>query len=281
MNIMESQSQSSHPIEEDEEDESSVSTTATEDLPKSKKKKKSSSSKNSNKDHLTSAEREMYNSHAFQIRQNALQLLNHAEVSSPSTKYYKSYHNDVHHDATAAIQPQPSSVNNSYNNNNYTTTNNNNNDSEEDTSYGELNVSQVVTMAFGCIAHCLTESYRAASNYYSTTSAAASTQSNVSFNDYRYETVDGEVDRMTTASATGHIGELSRGGNVTTNNNNNNNTVSYQGYNGYQQTMERGANQSSGRMSTESNSSSIENNRNKVQGEYATVALPPTYQGGK
>eukprot|EP00956_Cyclotella_meneghiniana_P004072 scaffold4918_cov46-Cyclotella_meneghiniana.AAC.7 len=267
-------SQSSHPIE----DESSVSTTATEDPPKSKKKKKI---KISNKDHLTSAEREMYNSHAFQIRQNALQLLNHAEVSSPSTKYYKSYHNDTA--AASIIQPPPPlSMNNSYNNN--YTTNNNYNDNREETSYGELNVSQVVSMAFGCIAHCLTESYRAASNYYSTTAAAsaASTQSNVSFNHYRYETVDGEGNAMTDSTATGHIGELSRGGNVTTNNNNNNNTVSYQGYNGYQQTMERGgANQSSGQMSTESNSS-IENNRNKVvQGEYATVSLPSTYQGGK
>ena len=49
---------------------------------------------------------------------------------------------------------------------------------------GDLSVSQVGFMAFGCIANCLKESYLAASNYYSTTKQPA-----MSYNVQRYETV--------------------------------------------------------------------------------------------
>lgn len=317
---MASPSQSPHLVEDG--DESSVSTTATDHdnnttsvqstpslPPKSKKKKnrstKSSSStvKNNDNSHLTTAEQELYNSHARQIRQNAMQLLNNAEASPSSNRYYRSYHNDHH---GSAIQPSTVlPVNNSNNMTDSGYSHHPRGVEAPSSSSGDLSVSQVASMAFGCIAHCLTESYRAASNYYSTT-----TQPPMSYNDYRYETVgisggesgNGVAAVVTNSAANSHIGELSRGGSA---NAGNRHTVSYQDYNGYQQTMERDGetaaktaiinkddgdtisnnnnNQSSGQKSTEQRGMGSNDNdgRVKVKGEYATVSLPSTYQGGK
>lgn len=118
-------------------------------------------------------------------------------------------------------------------------------------SYGvgdSLSMTQVASMAFNCIAHCLTEGYRAASNYYSETTEGAGTGYN-----HNYAKVGGESN---------HHGEISTG---------------YQ--DGYQQhqRMDRGlnstvSNQSSGQGSTEQTL--------HVKGEYATVSMPSTYQGG-
>ena len=320
---MASPSQSSHHVEDG--DESSVSTTATDHdnkdtttsvqsapslPPKSKKKKKNRSTKSSSStiksndnSHLTTAEQELYNSHARQIRQNAMQLLNNAEASPSSNRYYRSYHNDHHGSAI-----QPSTVFPMNNSTNMTEAHHPRGvETLPSSSSGDLSVSQIASMAFGCIAHCLTESYRAASNYYSTT-----TQPPMSYNDYRYETVgisggesgNGVAAVVTNSAANSHIGELSRGGSA---NAGNRHAVSYQDYNGYQQTMERDGgtavatntaiinkdnddtslnnnnNQSSGQKSTEQRGMGSNDNdgRVKVKGEYATVSLPSTYQGGK
>ena len=318
---MASPSQSSHHVEDG--DESSVSTTATDHdnkdtttsvpstpslPPKAKKKKnrspKSSSStvKNNDNSHLTTAEQELYNSHARQIRQNAMQLLNNAEASPSSNRYYRSYHNDHH---GSAIQPSTVLPVNNSNMTDGSGYSHYPRGVEASPSSGDLSVSQVASMAFGCIAHCLTESYRAASNYYS-----ATTQPPMSYNDYRYETVgisggesgNGAAAVVTNSAANSHIGELSRGGSAGAGNRH---AVSYQDYNGYQQTMERDGdtaaktaiinkddgdtisnnnnNQSSGQKSTEQRGMGSNDNdgRVKVKGEYATVSLPSTYQGGK
>ena len=226
-----------------DEDESSVSTAATDTpsvqstptpkSPKQKKRHKKSSSKKSKKSPgLTEAEQDLYNAHADQIRLNAMQLLN-TEVS-PTSNRYRSYHD------------QPPTVSNS--SDHASATGNNlppwsSNNANAQSSYGvgdALSVSQVASMAFSCIAHCLTEGYRAASNYYSETQAGEDYNHN-------YAKVGGE----------NHVGEIPHG---------------YQ--DGYQQQMDRGlnSNQSSGQGSTEQ--------KLHVKGEYATVSMPSTYQGG-
>jgi hypothetical protein len=237
--------------QQDTSDESSVSTTATDTptvqstpAPKKKKHKKSSKKSKTKSPGLTEAEQDLYNSHADQIRQNAMQLLN-AEVS-PTSNRYRSYHdstpaatNFASSDASGRGSLPPWSGTQS--------------------SYGvddALSVSQVASMAFNCIAQCLTEGYRAASNYYSETSGGSG-----GGYDHNYAKVDNN-----------NVGEIpgGRGQNG-----------GYQ--DGYQQKMDRGlsapavVNQSSGQGSTEQ-VNQPQAGEVKVKGEFATVSY--TYQGG-
>jgi hypothetical protein len=243
---------------QDTSDESSVSTTATDtstvksapsSFPKSKKKKHKKSSKKSKTKSpgLTEAEQDLYNTHADQIRQNALQLLS-AEVS-PTSNRYRSYH-----DSTPAATTNFASSDNASGIGSlppWTAT---------QSSYGvndTLSVSQVASMAFNCIAQCLTEGYRAASNYYSETSGGSSGGGGY---DHNYAKVDSNV------------GEMPGGRNG-----------SYQDT-GYQQKMDRGlssapaaVNQSSGQGSTERMNLPQAGEVN-VKGEFATVSY--SYQRG-
>lgn len=105
-------------------------------------------------------------------------------------------------------------------------------------------------MAFNCIAHCVTEGYRAAANYYSTYEQGGKF-------DHNYEQVGRREDVDSASSSVG----------------------GYQNSSGYQnQQMERGPlfvsseNQSSGQVTEQSNF--------QVKGEYANVPMPSTYQGG-
>jgi hypothetical protein len=233
----------SQQLKDGNDEDSSVSTT-NKDTPsvqltpapksKSKKSKKSSTKKQTRSPGLTEAEQDLYNTHAEQIRQNAMQLLN-TEVS-PTSNRYRSYHdsapaasNFISSDSVTGNLP-------SWNTNN------------TQSFYGvgdALSVSQVASMAFNCIAHCLTEGYRAASNYYS--------ESQGEGYDHNYAKVGGDE---------GNIGEIRDGTSA------------------YQQQMDRGlnTNQSSGQGSTK------QMNRQqaeiRVKGEYATVSMPSTYQGG-
>lgn len=188
-----------------------------------------------------------------------MQLLN-AGVS-PSTNRYKSYH-----DSTPVSTNFVSSDSN---------TNSNSigslppwNSTSAQSSYGvgdNLSVSQVASMAFNCIAQCLTEGYRAASNYYTeSTQQQGGGVGIIGGYNHNYSKVE--------SSTVGEIGN--RGG-------------GYQdvGYQQQQQQMDRGLsctlNQASGQGSTE-----VEVNPHtqvgevKVKGEYATVSMPSTYQGG-
>lgn len=225
-------------------DESSVSTTRSvkstpASSPKKSRKhcseKKKKNAQKSAAAGLSAAEQELYNTHADAIRANAKQLLN-TEIS-PSTNRYRSYHDSpatfISSDSTS-LPPWTSSSN-------------------AQSSYGVgdvLSISQVASMAFNCIAHCVTEGYRAVANYYSTYEQGGKF-------DHNYEQVGRREDVDSASSSVG----------------------GYQNSSGYQnQQMERGPlfvsseNQSSGRDTEQSNF--------QVKGEYAHVPMPSTYQGG-
>jgi hypothetical protein len=282
---------------------------------KSKRSKKpnnsiSSTQKNSSP---TKAKWEMMNDD--QIRKNALNLLQASPCRSGNSSgngnaavQYQSYQDTPPAGARSASSSNPPWAqhdNNSYNNNN----NNSSISSIGGTPYdsGEvlMSVSQVASMAFGCMAHCLTEGYRAASNYYS---GYQQNQSEGGGNaTYNYQHVS--------SSPYNDIGGGSGG---MSNNNSNANNNSYSGgyqtpVGGYQsqrrEVMDRGvpqspatANKSSGHGTEQTVQQSAEEASLKqgtaskakgpsfqqsapvileARGEYATVSLPSTYQGRK
>ena len=232
------------------EDESSVSTNIsdTSPTPSSRGSKKSRKHEIKGKSRkktaaLTTAEQELYATHAHEIRQNAKQLLN-TEIS-PSTNRYRSYH-----DSPATFVSSDSSVRQPW------TAGHSSQDS-----YGvrdALSVSQVASMAFNCISHCFTEGYRAASNYYST---------------YEQEGKFGH-----------NYHQVGRGEDIDNNAPNSDGVEGVNSLHGYQhQHMERDLPPVSlGKQTSGKGVESLNHPQSdvRVKGEYATVSLPSTYQGG-
>ncbi|KAL7481670.1 hypothetical protein ACHAW6_010668 [Cyclotella cf. meneghiniana] len=117
-------------------------------------------------------------------------------------------------------------------------------------SYGvgdALSVSQVASMAFNCISHCFTEGYRAASNYYSTYEQEGKAAHNY------HQIGRGEDNNSPSSNGVGGVDPL----------------CGYQ-----QQHMERDLPRAS------SGKGNHQQSDVRVKGEYATVSLPSTYQGG-
>ncbi|KAL3782766.1 hypothetical protein HJC23_003087 [Cyclotella cryptica] len=191
---------------------------------------------------LTPAEQELYATHAHEIRRNAKQILN--TNISPSTNRYRSYH-----DSPATFVSSDSSVRHP------STT-----DTYSQQSYGvgdALSVSQVASMAFNCISHCLTEGYRAASNYYSTYEQEGK------FN-HNYQQVGRREDED--SNSTNFGGD--RG---------------HDSLSGYQnQHMDRDLPPLSAGKASEKDIGQCDAPQSDIplKGEYATVPLPSTYQGG-
>ena len=143
---------------------------------------------------------------------------------------------------------------------------------------GGLTASDVAGMAFGCLAECLTETYRAASSYY------GGQQSQ-----YQYPSVSGarpsDYQRVSGYSNAERNGPDDSGGGY--------HGDSKGGYGGYQakfsdnpaakEVMDRGiprqqnASQSSGQETDQRTAGQ----RAEPQEEWATVQVPSTYQGGK
>jgi len=229
-----------HSSDDESSSTHSTVTDTAQSSPKSKRDDGSRSTKKSKQSPgVTDTERDIYRTHADQIRQNAIQLLN-TEVS-PTSNRYRSYHEGPTAASAlasddmdgASLPPWTNTTQSSYEVDNV------------------LSVSQVASMAFNCITHCLTEGYRAASNYYSIYEQSGAADGG---RDHNYSMVGGE---------SGNIDGRSF-------------KSSYQ--DGYQQQMDRGYsnNQSSGQGSTEQAGL----DQTQLQGEYTTVSMPSTYQGG-
>lgn len=137
-----------------------------------------------------------------------------------------------------------------------------------------LSMTDVATMAFSCVAHCITESVRAASNYYD---AYQHQETGLNNNTHNYEQVSGY-----------------HNDNVYNNNPNTPQHANYanNGYSdGYQtksftdkpssqnrEVMERGGSSTNNEQAA--SQSSGEQTTQKVE-EWATVHVPSTYQGGR
>ena len=138
-----------------------------------------------------------------------------------------------------------------------------------------LSMTDVATMAFSCVAHCITESVRAASNYYD---AYQHQETGLNNNTHNYEQVSGY-----------HNDNISY--------NNNPNTPQHANYanNGYsdgyqtksftdkpssqnREVMERGGSSTNNEQAA--SQSSGEQTTQKAE-EWATVHVPSTYQGGR
>lgn len=145
------------------------------------------------------------------------------------------------------------------------------------TDEGGLSMTNVASMAFSCVAHCLTEGYRAASNYYSgyptTTTTGPASHTN-------YDHVESSSYNHSNGGAVGY--------------NNHGSSSSYQAKfsdnpaagNQHGEVMERGddnvkhsatGRQSSGQGSTEQTRMMID----QKEDDWATVKVPSTYQGGR
>ena len=227
---------------------------------------------------------------AEQIRQNARELLQSSPGSDSvsrkaknavisggnppamdrATGYQSSYHDAptvVHMSSTSQYSNDPNPYSQPTSSPPWTA------DSTSTSSDG-MTMTDVASMAFNCVAHCLTEGYRAASNYYS---------------DYPQDEYPSVGPTSGSSNNASHNYQQVGGYQNTSSESYNNST----GYNnrtsgGYQtkfsdnvgQVMDRGmssSSQSSGQGSTEQSKMMVVEQKN----EWATVHVPSTYQGGR
>lgn len=220
-----------------------------------------------------------------QIRQNAWELLqaNASDIraNSPPPKQYQSYHDAP---TISSMHRTNQFQNDSFHNGGGIANNPNANSGYYETS-GDLSFQNVASMALSCIAHCLTEGYRAASTYYT----GESTQHSPMRSDGNYH----ENYHHAGSYYSDNYNDGASGNNSTNwEADSRNKNVNISGYSGSYQNKET-AKQTTLPQSTITKEVE-ENSKQKVraikestqpistepQGEYASVAMPATYQGG-
>mmetsp|Transcript_451 Transcript_451/g.905 ORF Transcript_451/g.905 Transcript_451/m.905 type:complete len:312 (+) Transcript_451:114-1049(+) len=220
-----------------------------------------------------------------QIRQNAWELLqaNPSDIraNSPPPKQYQTYHDAP---TISSMHRTNQFQNDSFHNSGGIANNPNANSGYYETS-GDLSFQNVASMALSCMAHCLTEGYRAAATYYTGESTQhSSMRSNGNYHqNYNYSG----------SYYSDNYNDESRGNNSTNwESDGGNNNVNISGYSGSYQNKET-AKQTTLSQSTITKEVE-ENSKQKVlaakepaqptstepQGEYTSVAMPATYQGG-
>ncbi len=212
-----------------------------------------------------------------QIRKNARELL-HASPDKVAgiDVSKKTMNNTITSSSYQSYQDAPtvrmSSVSSSqYNNNNSNMMSSNppwNGSSGSSTDEG-LSVTDVATMAFSCVVHCVTESYRAASNYYSGDYPSVSDSNN---NSQNYQQVAGSYHQSTQSSSIGYNNGYSDGGYQTKFSE----QPSQEG-----EVMDRGDSKMQSNNTYEQQASQTSGEQTVQKEEWSTVHVPSTYQGGR
>lgn len=237
--------------DDDSSQSSASSTSSSEDSP-------TPSDLNSNKGHhdasskATPSKSKTWDSmDGYQVRQNAIKLLNSPETNANESNggvdrkmnsiTYKSYHDSPYSNGSHFSSSETSTYNTSAQPN-WGDSRYNANDAGDDS----LSVYHVASLTFNCIAHCLTEGYRAASTYYNSSYPEDSAPSHMG-------------GYQPTSSSYGHVGSYQD---------------SYGGSGGQSQEREV--------MERETSQLKAPGGSGNEDGDWGTtVKLPSTYQGKK